>query len=350
MIYKLKGTVTSAIFVVLILSIFSLLVISPVLDMILLGAIFAYGIRPISSKLEPYFRYQSLSIILAMVIVILPLIALTAYTVGTIVNSAPYIVGAAKNVGANNFNQTINQTSLSLHQHLPVAAHPYINSFLNSMGSIINGILNGIVNYAVDLIKSLPTLALQLFIFFTATFYLAKDGDKITDYVSSTIPHDRKSFFSRMSKEVDLVLKSIFYGHFLTALIIGIMAAVGFYILGYSYALFLGILTGFLQLIPIIGPWPVYTVMAIFDLASGNILRGIIVLLFGFFLSGSDIYIRPKISGKYADIHPMIFLLGFLCGPLVLGIVGFILGPLILGVTYAALVAYKKSDLKIKKS
>jgi predicted PurR-regulated permease PerM len=58
----------------------------------------------------------------------------------------------------------------------------------------------------------------------------------------------------------------------------------------------------------------------------------------------SDIYIRPKLSGKYADIHPLIFLLGFLGGPLVFGLVGFILGPLILGVTYAALVAYKKGD------
>ncbi|MGZ7070644.1 MAG: AI-2E family transporter, partial [Methanobacterium sp.] len=53
------------------------------------------------------------------------------------------------------------------------------------------------------------------------------------------------------------------------------------------------------------------------------------------------IYLRPKISGRYADIHPMIFMLGFLCGPLVFGFVGFILGPLILGVTYAAVKAYK---------
>ncbi|MFY9638429.1 MAG: AI-2E family transporter, partial [Methanobacterium sp.] len=58
--------------------------------------------------------------------------------------------------------------------------------------------------------------------------------------------------------------------------------------------------------------------------------------------------IRPKLAGKYADIHPLIFLLGFLCGPLVLGLVGFIIGPLVLGVTYAAVVAYKKENENIK--
>lgn len=187
-------------------------------------------------------------------------------------------------------------------------------------------------------------VALQLFIFIASTFYLAKDGDKILEYLKYALPQERRSFFRKLSEEVERVLKSIFYGHFLTALIIGIMAAVGFYILGYPYAIFLGILAGFLQLIPIIGPWPTYTALAIYDFATGNIPRGIIVLLFGFFLSGSDIYIRPKLSGKYADIHPLIFLLGFLGGPLVFGIVGFILGPLILGVTYAALLAYKNND------
>jgi len=78
----------------------------------------------------------------------------------------------------------------------------------------------------------------------------------------------------------------------------------------------------------------------------GNYLRAVLVLILGVVLSGSDIYIRPKISGKYADIHPLIFLAGFLGGPLVWGLAGFILGPLILGVTYAGLMAYKKEGLE----
>jgi predicted PurR-regulated permease PerM len=40
----------------------------------------------------------------------------------------------------------------------------------------------------------------------------------------------------------------------------------------------------------------------------------------------------------------MIFILGFLSGPLIFGLVGFILGPLILGVAYAAVVAYKDEE------
>ena len=56
-------------------------------------------------------------------------------------------------------------------------------------------------------------------------------------------------------------------------------------------------------------------------------------------------YIRPALSSHYADIHPLILLIGFLSGPLVYGIVGFIVGPLILGITYAILDSFRKEYL-----
>jgi predicted PurR-regulated permease PerM len=158
------------------------------------------------------------------------------------------------------------------------------------------------------------------------------------------VPDDRKHYFKTLINEIDRVLKSIFFGHFVTATITGIVAGVGFALLGYPYALFLGTLTGFFQLMPVVGHWPTIVGLAIYDLLVGNYFRAVEVMILGGLLSLMDVYIRPKLAGKYADIHPLIFLLGFLCGPLVLGIVGFIIGPLVLGVTYAAVVAYKKEN------
>ena len=80
-------------------------------------------------------------------------------------------------------------------------------------------------------------------------------------------------------------------------------------------------------------------------MASGNYVRAVIVLFFGFFLSTVDMYIRPALSSHYADIHPLILLIGFLAGPLVYGIVGFIIGPLVLGITYAVLDNYRNEYL-----
>lgn len=340
MIYKLKGTLTSAMFIVLILLIFSLVVMMPVLNMVIIGAIFAYGIRPISRRIDPYVKYKALSISIAMIIVIIPLIAIIAFSIITLIESAPSMVSIIKEF---DFNSTNSQMVL-YQNYIPESFQSYTDSFLATINLQVADILKGVLQYLVDFLQSIPMIALELLIFFASTFYFVRDGDKLWEYVEFAIPNDRKHFFNNLFQEIDRVLKSIFYGHFLTALIIGLMAAIGFWILGYPYSVFLGVITGFFQLIPIIGPWPTYTVLVIYDFATGNIVRGIVTLLFGFFLSGIDIYIRPKLSGKYADIHPLIFIIGFLSGPLIFGLVGFIIGPLILGVTYAAVIAYKKEN------
>ena len=145
-------------------------------------------------------------------------------------------------------------------------------------------------------------------------------------------------------------MKSIFYGHFLTAIIIGAMAAIGYYILGYPFILFIGVVTAFFQLLPVLGPWIVYWSLILYDVfITGNIPRAIITLLFGFVLSLSDMYIRPALTSRYVDVHPLILLIGFLAGPLTLGLIGFILGPLILGITYAVIISVKK-EIDLEKS
>ena len=156
------------------------------------------------------------------------------------------------------------------------------------------------------------------------------------------MPDESKDFFDSTAEAVKDVLRSIFYGHFLTSVIIGIFAAIGYSLLGYPYGIFLGVITGILQLIPVFGPWPIYWALFFMDILSGNYPRAIVVLLFGFFLSTIDMYIRPALSSHYADIHPLILLIGFLSGPLVYGIVGFVVGPLILGITYTVLDNYRK--------
>jgi predicted PurR-regulated permease PerM len=344
MINKLKETVTSAFFVVLVLLILSFLVIYPIASMVILGAIFAYGIRPLALKMEPKLKFRSLAIVMAMIIVILPLIALLAYSISTLISSSSSLVELARGIDLSLINSTSAQQSAVLQETIPASIYPYIASVLDVVNVELADIIRFMVNYILGIIESIPLLALQIFIFLASTFYFASDGDKLNEYVRYTIPRGREHYFENLYSEIERVLKSIFYGHFLTAMIIGLMAGVGFYLLGYPYALFLGIITGFFQLIPILGPWPVYTVLTIWDIISGNYIRAVVVLLFGIFLSGSDIYIRPKLSGKYADIHPMIFILGFLSGPLIFGLVGFILGPLILGVAYAAVVAYKNEE------
>ena len=326
----IKSYMNPPVLLVIFLIVISLMFIFPVLNMILLGAILAYLIRPVANKIQSKLKFSSISILLAMVVVLVPLILLIAYI-------SYEISSVITSFLASNYYLDLNQFI----SQLPVDINS-INSSINSSATEIGKYL---LQYAVNFLSKFLNISLDLFILVCSVFYFVRDGDKCLNFVRDFVPDDSKDFFDNTVESVKDVLRSIFYGHFLTSVIIGIFGAIGYSLLGYPYGIFLGVLTGILQLIPVFGPWPIYWALFFMDIFAGNYPRAIVVLLFGFFLSTIDMYIRPALSSHYAEIHPLILLIGFLSGPLVYGIVGFIVGPLILGITYTVLDNYRKEYL-----
>ena len=305
--------------------------------MIILGIILAYGIRPVAKRIQSKLKFESISILLAMIVVIIPLILLIAYIVFV-------ISGFLSIFYVSNQNFDVNTALSQISYYIP--DNPFLNE--NNFVQTIESAGKYVLNYLVSKLGSLANITLDLFVLICSVYYFVKDGDNCYEFIKSFVPDEHMGFFNKTVKSIEDVLKSIFYGHFLTSVIIGIFGAVGYSLLGYPYGIFLGVITGILQLIPIFGPWPIYWALAIMDAFNGNYPRVIVVLLFGFFLSLVDMYIRPAISSHHADIHPLILLVGFLAGPLVYGIVGFIIGPLILGITYVILDNFRK-ELKESK-
>ena len=333
---NIKNYLNPPVLLVIFLVVISLMFVFPVLNMVILGAILAYGIRPIANKIQSKLKYSSISILLAMVVVLIPLILLLFYIVFELSIFVSWIL-------ANNPNTDVNSVMSQISSYLP--SYVDVNSLNSYLDSVISNVGSYLLNYSVKFVGKFANVTLDLFILVCSVFYFVRDGENCLEFIRSFVPDDSKEFFDKTISSVEDVLKSIFYGHFLTSVIIGIFGCIGYSLLGYPFGIFLGVLTGILQLIPVFGPWPIYWALFFIDVASGNYIRAVIVLFFGFFLSTVDMYIRPALSSHYADIHPLILLIGFLAGPLVYGIVGFVVGPLILGITYEVLDCYRKEYL-----
>ena len=333
---KIKNNLTPEVLLIIFLLIFSLIFIFPVLNMVVLGAILAYGVRPVALKIQSKIRFESVSIFLAMIIILTPLVLLVIYI-------AAELSGILSVFLASNSIGDINNSLAFVSNYLPWQFD--INSISTAINSSAHEIGSYVLNYLVKFLGSLMNLTLDLFILVCSVFYFARDGDRCFEFIKSFVPEDSLDFFNTTVESVKDVLRSIFYGHVLTSVIIGIFAAIGYSLLGFPYGIFLGVITGILQLIPVFGPWPIYWALFFMDVFTGNYPRAVVVLIFGFFLSSVDMYIRPALSSHYADIHPLILLIGFLAGPLVYGIVGFVVGPLILGITYEVLDKFRKEYL-----
>jgi predicted PurR-regulated permease PerM len=151
----------------------------------------------------------------------------------------------------------------------------------------------------------------------------------------------------------------VFLTQVLVALILGGISAVGFYLIGVittpiDLVPLWVLMIIVASLLPLVANFMFYMPLGLYYLFPGaEPIKGFLIILYGvvFLQIMPELALRPYIGSKSLDEHPLIIFLGFLAGPLVLGVKGLILGPLILILTkefafnYADLVSDAESDL-----
>jgi len=191
-------------------------------------------------------------------------------------------------------------------------------------------------------------------IYLISTFYFIEGGQRMITRMKGYIPKSQR-FMRSLIKQADEIAHALFIGHFLTSMIVGAMAAVGFWILSamgvlplvnFAYALFLGLITGIAVLLPVIGSWFVYIPITVWILNTQTMAVAIpnafkfFIFCMVFLTFIPNFFIRPKLVSQESDVHPLIVILGFIGGPLIWGLKGFVMGPLALGLAQAAIQTY----------
>jgi predicted PurR-regulated permease PerM len=218
-------------------------------------------------------------------------------------------------------------------------------TIINEIGKMIAQFIAWLAGQILSTIAYIPTLFTELIILLFSIFYFAKDGDKFVSFIKNIFPKDNT--FNKIYKQVNDILKSIMIVNVITAVILGSLSVILYYLLGYPYVLLLGIITAISEFIPVVGPWLVYGTLGTIDILTGNYLRGITVIIVGWLIDTLvDMYIRPKLAGKLSEVHPLVFLVGFIFGAITLGVPGLFIGPLIVGITYILYMAYRDEKTK----
>lgn len=178
-----------------------------------------------------------------------------------------------------------------------------------------------------DLISNLLGFFSLLFLVPFIGFFLMVEGPSMTDKVLTACPSRHVetvlNLFCSISESLGNYLRALF----LDAAIIGVLAAMGLYLLGVEYALVLGAAAGISGLIPYIGPLLVGAISAGLAMvqfqAWGPGLH--VLLLFVGLRFVDDWALQPFIMSKAADLHPVILLLALMIGGHFFGLLGLIL-------------------------
>jgi predicted PurR-regulated permease PerM len=158
-------------------------------------------------------------------------------------------------------------------------------------------------------------------------FYFIKDYWKIRGSLYSFLPQEYQRRSQRLLKDLDEIVGGYLRGDVITSVFQGLFIGVGLHIIGVPGALLLGVLTGFLCLIPFIGAYIAFALAALAALSTPE--PGITVLyVAGLFVAQGVIegtVIGPQVMGRHTDLHPILVIISLLVFGFFMGIGGMLI-------------------------
>ncbi len=192
--------------------------------------------------------------------------------------------------------------------------------------------------YSPQLIEDILNFSMHLFIMTVVLFYFFREGENFFKWLLRFIPIKNK-YKMRLSNEIEVTVRGVFYGNFLTAFIQAVLAIVGFYFIGIEGFLVWGALTFCMAFLPMIGTAAALIPLIILLFLQGDSGKAWTLVVYGVFVIGLvDNIFKPFLMRS--KIHPLVLFLSIFGGLIVFGPVGLLFGPMILALLTSALSIY----------
>ena len=173
---------------------------------------------------------------------------------------------------------------------------------------------------------------LQVFLSVVVAFFFYRDGHIVAKRIEEASHRVFGEYTQHLIEVISTTVRGVVYGVLVTALGQGIMAAIGFTIVGLPAPLFWALVVGILSFLPV-GPPFVWIGATIWLVAQGSPGWAIFMVVWGVLgISGVDNILRPILISRSAKLSFLPVLLGVLGGVLAFGLIGVFLGPTLLAV------------------
>jgi predicted PurR-regulated permease PerM len=170
----------------------------------------------------------------------------------------------------------------------------------------------------------------SLFVMLFALFFLLRDYRALGQRVRNLLPLPEPERERLISETRDLVIASVGAG-LLVAAAQGAIGGLTYWLLGISAPVVWGVAMALCALIPLVGSALVWVPTALWLVLSGDVARGVILVVIGVFGIGMvDNILRPVLLSGRTSASGLVIFLGLLGGVSAFGFIGLVLGPIIL--------------------
>jgi len=180
----------------------------------------------------------------------------------------------------------------------------------------------------VQLVEQVADFGLQVVLCLIITFYLLLDGHRFGQFALRFLARERRANTLRLAQRIHLVLGRWIRGQlFLIALVSVVFYVILGPILHVHYALLLGLMSGFLEIVPLVGPLIAAAVAGTVTFSTHGTDTTVLVLVIYFVVRQlEDQVVMPLVIGRAVHLHPVITIFAVLVGLSTFGILGGLLG------------------------
>jgi predicted PurR-regulated permease PerM len=176
----------------------------------------------------------------------------------------------------------------------------------------------------------------NLFLVMFTVFFLYRDGDSILVQLRRVVMRTFGSRLEAYVRTAGSMTRAVLFGFLTTAFVQGIVAGIGYTILGIRGSVLLGAITGVLSFVPFLGTALVWGSLGGYLLLTSHVVKGVILLLWGLLLVHPiDNVLRPLLISNATHVPLVVVMFGAIGGIAAWGLIGVFAGPVVLAIGLA---------------
>lgn len=318
-----------------------LFVLRSVLTPFLCAFIMAYILNPIivygeRKKLSRDFCIVFLMLTLLVVVVVVGVVVIPSMIDQgiSLANRAPEMLKSLSGV-LTRVENVVNRIDLVRRYYpLGLSLQPpdlatLISDKLGTGGAEVIGVAGEVSSSLFGRLLDVGVFLFYFGLFLVSTIYLLRDYAKVVPRFKEVIPPRHRELIFGILRDIDRNLKNFFRGQLTVCLINSTILSLFLSLAGVPYALLIGFLTGFLNIIPYLGVSIGFLLSLLIQFVTSE-TGGLaplfyVVIAFGVQQAIDGTMITPRLLGDKVGLHPVIIIASFLIFGKLFGFFGVLL-------------------------
>ena len=199
----------------------------------------------------------------------------------------------------------------------------------------ISGWLTEFLTKLINVITSIPTIAIYTVITILSLYFICTDRIYILDLMEYHMPSKWIQKLAVHIKEISKNLGGYLKAEVTLIFVSFMISVIGLYILKFlgmnvKFPLLIALGVSFVDALPILGAGTVIVPWAIFSALDGDIKLAIAIIILWIIMSVIRQFLEPKIVSGKIGIHPIFTIIAMYTGFRIIGILGMLFGPIVL--------------------